>query len=139
MIKKEVMVPKTIYEASDGQQFDDEREAKRYEDYLYFKNVVEENRFCKEDYETGYVIVETLEEAQKIAETVRSRVGGFYAHYLDKEKFPLMARIHSEDFKPTSVVGKEGYRMFKKRREIYDKLCKMYESLEGKEKDNERN
>ena len=130
MIEKQIMIPKTVYESIDGEQFDNKYDAEKWDCQIYFnKNMV--NRYCSV-METGYGILNSKEETE-ILETLsrNDRIQkGFYAHYLDdKVEFPIMVKFKEEYDKPTTVVTVNDYNRFKEMAEKFQSLCKMYESV----------
>jgi len=131
MIEKQIMIPKTVYESTDGTQFDNQYDAEKWDCQIYLNNNMTD-RYCSV-METGYGVLNSKEEAE-ILETLsrNSRIqNGFYAHYLnDKVKFPIMMKFKEEEYgKPTTVVTVNDYNRFKEMAEKFQLLCKMYESV----------
>jgi len=130
MIEKQIMIPKTVYETSDGQQFEKDYDAEKWECKLYFKNNME-NRY-RDVMEIGYCVLNSKEETE-ILETL-SRNGyikkGFYSHYLNDEiKFPIMVKFKEEFGRSAVIATKNDYDRFKDMAERFQTLCKMYESV----------
>lgn len=132
MKEKQIMVPKTIFETSDGQQFENKYDAEKYECRLFFNNNLT-NRY-RDVTKTGYCVIDSKEEA-KILETL-SIDGyvqkGFFDHYLDEEvKIPVMVKFRDDNVmdRPTKLVTETDYKWFKEMAEKFQTLCKMYESL----------
>jgi len=131
MIEKQIMIPKTVYESTDGTQFDNQYDAEKWDCQLYLNNNMAD-RYCG-IMETGYCLLNSKEEAN-ILETLsrNDRIQrGFYAHYLnDKVEFPVMVKFKEEEYgKPTTVVTANDYNRFKEMAEKFQSLCKMYESV----------
>jgi len=130
MIEKQIMVPKTVYESIDGQQFENKYDAERHDCRYYFNNNMK-NRY-RNVMEIGYCVLNSKEEAE-ILETL-SRNGyiqkGFYSHYLNDEiKFPIMVKFKEEFELSTIIATKNDYDRFKDMAERFQTLCKMYESV----------
>jgi len=128
MIEKQIMIPKTVYESTDGTQFDNQYDAEEWDCKLYLNNNMAD-RYCRV-VESGYALLNSKEESE-ILETL-SRTDriqrGFYSHYLDKVEFPIMVKFKEEEYgKPTTVVTTNDYNRFKEMAEKFMMLCKMYE------------
>ena len=129
MIKKEIMIPKTVYESTDGRQFERQFEAEKWDCQLYFDaNML--NRYCNV-MKTGYCLVNSKEEAEilqtlSIGDYIQK---GFYAHYLaEVVNFPIMVKFTEQFDKPTKTVTAEDYKEFEDMAKRFKALCEMYES-----------
>lgn len=128
MIEKQIMIPKTVYESVDGQQFEKQYEAEKHDCQLYFKTNMSDR--YRNVMETGYCVINSKEEAE-ILETL-SISGyiqkGFYDHYLKEDvKFPVMVKFTDDFGKSTEIVTESDYTWVKEMREKFDHLCIMYD------------
>jgi len=130
MIEKQIMIPKTVFESTDGTQFDNQYDAEKWDGQLYLNNNMAD-RYCSV-MDTGCCLLNSKEESEILETLSRNHriQKGFYSHYLDKAEFPIMVKFKKEEYgKSTTVVTVNDYNRFKEMAERFMILCKMYESV----------
>lgn len=131
MQEKQIMIPKTVYETSDGQQFDKEYDAEKWESRLYFENNMTDR--YRNVMGTAFCIINSKEESE-ILETLSINnyvQKGFFTHYLKEDvKFPCMVKLSDDINKSTKMITKNDYDYFKDMAERFQTLCKMYELIQ---------
>ena len=91
MIEKQIMIPKTVYESTDGIQFDNQYDAEKWDCQAYLNNNMAD-RYCG-IMETGYCLLNSKEEEYGKPTTVVTT--NDYNRFKEMaEKFQLLCKMY---------------------------------------------